>query len=64
MRVAHDYKINEKVHLFDNDIKRKLAVKTGPFKIVKVNNNGTVTIQKTPLVTETVNLRRLHPVFE
>jgi hypothetical protein len=31
------------------------------FRIVRIHTNGTVTIQRTPLVTERINIRRLRP---
>lgn len=38
-RIEHVYKVNDKVYVSNHDVKRKLAYKKGPFKIVKVNNN-------------------------
>ena len=35
--------------------------KTEPYEVVADHNNGTVTIQKSPYVTEKVNKRRLQP---
>lgn len=62
-RLPHTYRVNDQVYLTTTDIRRKLDAKLGPFRIVKVNTNGTVAIQRSPTVTEVVNLRRLHPVF-
>ena len=62
-RISHEYKPGDSVFVSDTDVKRKLARKQGPFKITKVNNNGTVVIQRTAMVKETINIRRLHPVF-
>jgi len=36
---------------------------TGPFKIIKVNNNGTVKVKKGCL-TDTYNLRNLKPYYD
>ena len=33
----------------------------GPYKILQVHDNGTVTIQKEPFVTDQVNIRRVQP---
>ena len=33
----------------------------GPYAIVEVHTNGTVTIQRKPNVTERINIRRLKP---
>jgi hypothetical protein len=46
------------------DIKRKLApVKQDPFfiSIIHHTNDATVTIQRSPRVTERINIRRLFP---
>ena len=43
-------------------ILRKLTVpKLGPFKVVKHNNNGALTCEKEPFVTDNVNIRRVDP---
>mmetsp|Transcript_13570 Transcript_13570/g.16453 ORF Transcript_13570/g.16453 Transcript_13570/m.16453 type:complete len:698 (+) Transcript_13570:1112-3205(+) len=60
-RIQHDYQPNDMVYLTDKDVKRKLDVKQGPFRIVSIHTNGTVTIQRSPTVTERINIRRLHP---
>jgi hypothetical protein len=62
-RIPHNYRVNDQVYITSSDVQRKLAAKKGPFKIVKVNTNGTVAIQRSPTVVETINIRRLHPVF-
>mmetsp|Transcript_15121 Transcript_15121/g.34852 ORF Transcript_15121/g.34852 Transcript_15121/m.34852 type:complete len:112 (-) Transcript_15121:224-559(-) len=35
--------------------------KKGPFRIIQVHSNGTVKLQISPLVTETVNIQKLTP---
>ena len=59
--------VNKKMPAFlriDKDIKRKLNPdKEGPFKIVSVHTNGTITIRRSPTVTEKINIRRAHPVY-
>ena len=62
-RLNHTYKIGDKVYVTNNDVKRKLALKDGPFVVTQINTNGTVAIQRSPTVVETINIRRLHPVF-
>ena len=49
------------VYVTSYDIKHKLDIKEGPFKITKVFTNGTVCIQQSPLVEERINIRRLYP---
>ena len=60
-RISHDYQPNHMVYITDRDVKRKLDVKKGPFRIISAHTNGTVTIQRSPTVTERINIRRLHP---
>ena len=61
-RIEHDYATGDKVYVIVKDIQRKLSpVKQGPFTIVKIHTNGTVTIRRSPRVTERINIRRLHP---
>ena len=60
-RLLHVYKKGDLVFLIDNDVKRKLKCHIGPFKVMTVHSNGTVTIQRSARVKERVNIRRLHP---
>ena len=42
----------------------KLSIpRMGPYKVTMTHNNGTVTIQKQPFVTDRVNQRRLTPFY-
>lgn len=64
-RIDYDYKRGDYVYVIIKDIKRKLApTKQGPFRIVQVHTNATVTIQRSPHVTERINIRRLYPVHQ
>ena len=60
-RISHDYEENDMVYVTSFDVKRKLQVKEGPFRITQVFTNGTVCIQRSPLVQERINIRRLYP---
>ena len=60
-RISHDYKINDRVYVTSFDVKRKLHSKKGPYTINQVFTNGTVLIQRSPLVEERINIRRLFP---
>ena len=63
-RVKHQYKVNDKVLLRRDDLaKYKREPWEGPYKITKINNNGSVRINK-GAVTETFNIRLLKPYFE
>ena len=60
-RISHDYKINDRVYVTSFDVKQKLHSKEGPYTINQVFTNGTVLIQRSPLVEERINIRRLFP---
>ena len=60
-RIDYDYKVGDYVFITSKDINRKLStVKLGPFKIIQVHHNATVTIQRDSNVTERISIRRLH----
>eukprot|EP00957_Ditylum_brightwellii_P168198 12804375-Ditylum_brightwellii.AAC.1 len=61
--IVHEYKVSQLVSVTNTNIKRKLTTKTGPFKIVAVHSNGTVTIQHSASVVERLNLCHICPVF-
>ncbi len=64
-RINYDYYIGQQVLKYDNTINGKLTIKTsGPFEIVCVHVNGTVTIQLQAGVTEQINIRRTIPYHE
>lgn len=66
-RRNYDYQIGGQVY----EITRKLNAITnklqslyrGPYLITQVHTNGTLTIQRTPTLTDRVNIRRLRPVI-
>ena len=61
-RIQHDYQEGDYVTLEKPGIVPKLALpRLGPYKVHKVHNNGTVTIQKENYLTETVNIRQVLP---
>ena len=62
-RRPHEYKIGEKILLAnDGENKRKVGDPAflGPYKIERVNKNGTVKINRERYL-ETVNIRRIKP---
>ena len=63
-RIPHDYKVGEKV-LYRADPSSKFGADAyeGPYEVVKVNDNGTVRMRK-GAVTDTVNIRNIHPYRE
>ena len=61
-RIPHDYIIGDYIYIMSKDIQRKLApVKQGPFMIIKVHTNATVTIQRSASLTERINIRCVYP---
>jgi hypothetical protein len=58
-----DYRIGQQVlEIVPSDKRAKLGVTTmGPYTIVDVHTNGTITIQRTPLTVERVNIRNFKP---
>ena len=63
-RLSHDYQPGQFVYIKNKDIKRKLNPdKDGPFEIISVHTNGTITIRRSPTVVERINIRRAHPVY-
>jgi len=60
-RIRYDYQHGQQVLV--TNVKDKLGNRTeGPFTILQVHTNGTVTIQRRPGVSERINIRRLIPV--
>jgi len=61
-RIDYDYKVGDFVFILTKDINRKLAeTKQGPFRIVIIHTNATVTIRRSARVMERINIRRLFP---
>jgi hypothetical protein len=64
-RLKHTYHAGEQVYLA-NDSKhwpKMNQPRSGPYTIVKIHKNQTIEIQLNDHVTQTVNMRRLTPVF-
>ena len=60
-RIAHEYKQGDRVLLTTPGILPKLSSpRTGPYRVVKVHSNGTVTLEKGH-VQQRVNIRRILP---
>ncbi|MGH7974544.1 MAG: RNase H-like domain-containing protein, partial [bacterium] len=61
-RIPHNYAIGDKVTIENMQTQRKIACpRQGPYVITRINANGTVVVQRSPAVTETLNIRRLNP---
>ena len=64
-RIQHHYNVDDKVLLrVQDESKYGSDPWKGPYTILRVNNNGTVRLQLTPNVTDTVNIRLLKPYHE
>ena len=63
-RIPHSYQVGDKV-LYRADPSAKFGSDAyeGPYDVVKVNDNGTVRMRK-GAVTDTVNIRNIHPYHE
>ena len=63
-RIDHVYQENDLVTLERGGIIPKLSFpRRGPYRVVQAHDNGTVTIQKEPFVTDRVNIRRVSPYY-
>ncbi len=63
--IKFDYQIDQKVLKYDKTLQGKLKPKTtGPFDIILVHSNGTVTICLQPGITEHVNVCHTLPYWE
>ena len=60
-RISYDYQPGQQVLKLTFRPDKLEPRASGPYDIVSVHTNGTLTIQLTPLVTERINIRRLKP---
>ena len=60
-RYSYDYQIGEEVLKLVYKPRKLDARATGPYRIVSVHTNGTVTIQLTPTTLECISIRRIKP---
>jgi len=57
----YDYQVNDLVWYRDFDPSKLDPRAEGPYRILRVHANGTVTVALTPHVTERINIRRIKP---
>ena len=63
-RKQHDYKVNDKVLIKEpSNLKYGTDAYSGPFKIIKVNTNGTVTLKK-GCIEDVYNIRNIKPYYD
>ena len=55
------YQVNQEVLIKDSSARKLDPKAEGPFRITQVFTNGTVQVQRNPLVRERINVRRLVP---
>ena len=60
-RIEHIFRVADKDWVQEPDPDKLQPRKKGPCEIIQVHPNGTVKLQMSPSVTETVNLRKLTP---
>jgi transposase InsO family protein len=60
-RIDHNYNIGDRVKMVEYDPTKLDGRTHGPYTIVRVFTNGTVRIQRSAHVQETVNIRKLFP---
>lgn len=62
-RIKYTHRPGTQVYVTDFDVKRKLERKTGPYTVTQVFTNGTIEIQRSPIVKEVLSIRRVHPLI-
>ena len=63
-RIDHKYTVGDLVLVRVQGVKRKLdSPMTGPYKITKVHNNGTVSVKR-GIISDRLNIRLLKPYYE
>ena len=63
-RIDHTYSQGDLILLKRPGILRTLTLPfAGPYKVVRHNRNGSITIEKAPNDIEKVNIRQVHPYF-
>ena len=60
-RISHDYQPNDQVLVLVYKPDKLEPRARGPYRILHTHVNGTVTIWRSPTVTERINIRRLRP---
>jgi hypothetical protein len=63
-RIRHDYQPNDEVLIRATNPNKLEPRFTGPHRVIRTHVNGTVTIQRTPQVTERINIRRIKPYYQ
>ena len=59
-RIPHQYKVGDKVMLENRCMNKYEQLYKGPYLVMQINTNGTVHL-KIGAVTDTMNIRHIHP---
>jgi hypothetical protein len=62
-RINYDYKVGDRVLIYTPDPNKMEQPREGPYPVIQVHTNGTVTLQK-GLVTQRYNIRQIVPFQE
>ena len=63
-RIPHTYQPGDLVTVKKPGILRKMSIpREGPYKVIRHNDNGSITIEKAPFDYMKVNIRRVHPYY-
>ena len=60
-RRTFDYQPGDQILILTNNPTTLQDRGIGPFTIIQVHTNGTITIQRTPHIVERINIRRVKP---
>ena len=55
----YDFKVGDKVYIILSPKSKALPVADGPFPIIRVHTNNTVTVRRGARIEERINIRRL-----
>ena len=63
-QINHTFQKGDWILIKKPGIIHKLAVPgLGPYKVIKHHNNGTITYEKEPFITDRINIRRVDPYY-
>ena len=63
-RISHDYKVGDQVLKLVYLPNKMQPRAEGPYPLITIHTNGTVTLQRTPTTQERINIRRIRPYFQ
>ena len=62
-RISYDYQVGQKVMMLKPNPNKMETPREGPYSIIRIHTNGTVTIQKGP-VEDRLNIRQITPYVD